>query len=62
MGIDVAITIALALLSNAGQISMIIQQAKAEGRDTLTPEEWAIITSSADSARASLVSAIQAAP
>lgn len=60
MGVDAAITVLLALLNNAGQISLLIQKAQGEGRTTLSAEEWKAITDSADGARASLVAAINA--
>lgn len=60
MGIDAAISVLLALINNAGQISLLIQKAQSEGRD-LSAEEWKAITDSADGARASLVDAISKA-
>lgn len=46
------------LAGQAGVISDMIQKAQAEGRTTLTPEEWATITVADDAARAELVKAI----
>lgn len=56
-----AIELLLALINNAGQISALIQKAQGEGRDKLTPEEWASITGADDSASASLKAAIEKA-
>lgn len=58
MGIDAALTLLIALLNNAASISTLIAQAKSEGRDSLTDEEWATITGGDDMARAALVAAI----
>lgn len=49
------------MLSNAQQISAMIQKANAEGRTTFTAEEWAGITSIDSNARAALVAQITAA-
>lgn len=45
-------------VTSAGQISAIIQKASAEGRTTLTPEEWSVVTASDDAGRKALVAAI----
>lgn len=57
MTIAAAVELLLALATNAGQISALISKAKAEGRDTLTPEEWASILSADDAARKKLADA-----
>ncbi len=54
MDLDTAITLMLALVSNLQRVSSIITQARADGRDRLTPDEWAVIVSAADTARAAL--------
>ena len=58
MGIDLALELLLALLAKTSEISALIAQARAEGRDTLTPEEWSTITAADDAARARLADAI----
>ena len=60
MGVNAAISVLLALINNAGQISLLIQRAQAENRD-LSIEEWAAITAADDGARAELAAAIKAA-
>lgn len=57
MGIDAAISVVLALINNAAQISALIQKAQAAGTD-ISPEDWATITAADDAARAALVAAI----
>lgn len=60
MGAAAAIDILIAILNNAYQISALIQQATAEGRD-ISPTEWASIKSADDAARKALEDAIKAA-
>lgn len=60
MDVNLAISLLLALVNNAAQISALIQKAQAEGRD-ISPEEWKTVTDADDLARAQLVSAIKAA-
>lgn len=60
MPVAAAIELLVALLNNSAQISALIQQASAEGRD-ITPEEWAGIKSADDAARKALVDAIAGA-
>jgi hypothetical protein len=55
-----AVTVLNGLLTSATQISAILQKAHAEGRDKLTPEEWAQVTSADDTAREMLNNAIKA--
>lgn len=57
----VALDLAIALLTRGLQISQLVKAAQAEGRDTLTPEEWAAVTEPDDAARARLVEAIEKA-
>lgn len=59
--ISAAIGLTLQLLSKATEISTVVAKAQADGRTTLTPDEWQSITAADDAARASLVSAIEAA-
>jgi hypothetical protein len=58
MGVDVAISLVLALIDRASTISALIQSAQAGGRTTLTPAEWQQITDADDAASASLKAAI----
>jgi hypothetical protein len=56
-----ALDLIVALLGNAQKIGAILQTVQAEGRTTLTPEEWAAVTGADDSAEAQVLAAIQAA-
>jgi hypothetical protein len=56
--VSVAVDLLVALLNNASQIGQLIQQAQANGQTTLTPEQWAQIAGSDDSAEAALTAAI----
>ena len=58
MPVEIAINLLLALLDHASAISQLIQSAKAEGRTTLTVDEWKIITDKDDAAKAALTKAI----
>lgn len=58
MGVDAALALLIALLNNAAAISALIAKAKAEGRDTLSAEDWAQITTADDTGRADLILAI----
>ncbi len=58
MGVNAALSLLIALLNNAAQISTLIAQAQAEGRDTLSDDQWSIILATNESARAQLVDAI----
>lgn len=53
-----AIDLALAGLQAAQQINQIVQTATADGRTTLTADEWAQVTGSETSAEAALSAAI----
>lgn len=57
MGVDAAISVVLALINNAAQISALIQKAQAAGTE-ISAEDWATITSADDAARKALVDAI----
>lgn len=56
--ITLAIELALQLLTRSQQISTLVAQAQAAGRDHLTLEEWQAITGLADDSRAAFVDAI----
>ena len=58
MTIDLAVTLLLALINNAGKISELIQRAQTEGRD-ITPAEWQSVISQNDAARAALATEIE---
>jgi len=58
VGITLALELVVALLAKSTEISLLIQQAKAQGRDTLTAEEWASIEAKDSAARQALVEAI----
>ena len=59
--LSAAVDLLVALLSNAQQISQLIQTAQAAGQTNLTADQWATITGADDSAEASLTAAIAAA-
>lgn len=59
--VSVAVDLLVALLSNASQISQLIQTAQANGQTNLTVDQWASITGSDDSAEAAVLAAIAAA-
>ncbi len=56
--IDAAIELLLEAATHAGEISAAINAAKAEGRTTLSDEQWAAILASDDKARAALAAAV----
>lgn len=58
MPVEAVLALLTALLNQAGTISAILQKAKAENRNTLTPDEWQQILSSDDAATAALQAAI----
>lgn len=60
MSVEAVLALLTALLNQAGNISAILQKAKAENRDTLTPDEWSQILSADDAATAALQAAIAA--
>lgn len=61
---DIAIALAAvrALLQNAAPILGVLQNANAQGRTTLTDDEWAQVRSAADAAHANLEAALQDSP
>ena len=59
--VSAAVDLLVALITNAQQISQLIQSAQANGQTNLTPEQWATVTGADDSAEAALVAAIAAA-
>jgi hypothetical protein len=61
VAISAAVDLLVALISNAQQISVLIQTAQASGAGTLTADQWATITGNDDSAEAALTAAIAAA-
>ena len=61
VAVSAAIDLLVALISNAQQISQLIQTAQATGATTLTAAQWATITGNDDSAEAALAAAIAAA-
>lgn len=52
--IGIALNFLTNLLANAGQLSTLIAQAKSQGREELTTDEWAQITGGRDAAIAKL--------
>lgn len=56
--LDAAISLLLALVNNAAQISALIDKAKAEGRTELSTEEWAVVTAASDASQKRLEEAI----
>jgi hypothetical protein len=60
--VDAAVSLLLALINNAAQISALIEQAKASGSNTIDPTAWARITAADDAARKALADAINAPP
>lgn len=61
MPIAAAVDLLVALISNAQQISQLIQTAQASGQTNLTAAQWETITGSDDSAESQLAAAIAAA-
>ena len=59
--LSAAIGLTIQLLEKAAEISTVVAKAQGEGRTELTQEEWQSLTLADDSARVSLVSAIEAA-
>ena len=59
--LSAAVDLLVALITNAQQISTLIQTAQANGQTDLTPAQWATITGNDDSAEAALSAAIAAA-
>lgn len=61
IAISAAVDLLVALMTNATQISQLIQTAQAAGQTSLTADQWATITGNDDSAEAALSAAIAAA-
>ena len=55
---DTALSLLIALLNQASTISLLITNLRAEGRDTLNADEWAMILDRDDVARAAQIAAI----
>lgn len=60
MSVTAALELLLALLARTQEISILIAKLNAEGRTELTDEEWAVIVSADDLARARLQALIDA--
>lgn len=60
--IGAAVNLLASVAECAQVVSGLIQQASAEGRTTLTAEEWSAVTAAADKAHAGLTAALEAAP
>lgn len=60
MSVTAALELLLALLARTQEISILIAKLNAEGRTTLTDEEWAVIVASDDQARSRLQALIEA--
>jgi hypothetical protein len=58
MPVEAVLALLTALLNQAGTISAILQKAKADNRNTLTPQEWQQIVSADDAASDALSAAI----
>lgn len=58
VAIDAAISLMLALIDHASEVSQLIQTAKANGQTDLTADQWATLVAANDAARARLVDAI----
>jgi hypothetical protein len=61
MKLTIALDLLLSMLSHAGEISALIQKAKASGSDEISEEDWQAITDADDAARTKLELAIAAA-
>jgi len=59
--VSAAIDLLVALITNAQQISTLIQNAQAAGQTDLTAAQWATIVGADNSAEAALTAAIAAA-
>jgi len=58
MGIDAAITLLLALIDQTAAISAAITKARAEGRTSLSKDEWRAITDRDDAAKVAQAAAL----
>jgi hypothetical protein len=59
--ISLAVDLMVALLQNATQISQLIQQANANGKDTLDVNAWNLIVGNANTSETTLDAAIKKA-
>lgn len=55
---ELLLQLLISLTSQIGPISELITKMKAEGRDKLTPEEWATIDASYDTAHTDALAAL----
>lgn len=62
MKIDVALSLLIALLREAQELSTVVARAKAEGREDLTDDEVAAFAGRDDAARTRLQAKIEALP
>lgn len=60
MKLDIALELLIALIGQSQNISLLIQQARNEGREEFTDEEWKVVIDAADAARARLAAALDA--
>jgi len=61
--VDAAISLLLALINNAAQVSALIDKAKSEGRTDLSQEDWVTILEASSASEQRLADAIRdAAP
>lgn len=58
MKLDLAIELALSLIEQASRISLLVKNAKLQGRTELTPMEWSSVLGENDAAMANLRDAI----
>ncbi len=59
MNVNLALELLIALISKSQEISLMIQQARGQGREEFTSAEWDVITRADDEARARLAAAIE---
>lgn len=60
--VDAAVSLLLALINNAAQISALIEQAKQSGNSDIDPIAWAKIVAADDAARKALSDVINLSP
>lgn len=58
MKLDLAIELALSLIEQASRISLLVKNAKLQGRTELNPMEWSSVLGENDAAMANLRDAI----
>jgi len=61
VGVSLAVDLLVALLQNAQQISQLVQQAQAKGKDTIDADAWQLIVGNADASESTLDAAIKKA-